>query len=138
MIQCNRDCDSLLPLAQLREELVTIGEAIGLQEEAEQDSAVGRHGLVLIASRSPDELTRFALSLVILERAFDDISLLERGVLVQRHDGARIELEQGSSDAAVVRALGCRLITSQTGTRSIRFSARSRWNAGVSRMQSRM
>src|ERR1700736_5146393 len=37
MMQCNRDCDSLLPLARLREELVAIGKAIGLQEEAEQD-----------------------------------------------------------------------------------------------------
>ena len=82
--------------------LVAIGKAIGLQEEAEQDSAVRRHGLVLIASRSPDELTRSALSLVILERAFDDISLLERSVLVQRHEGARIELEQRRGDTGVV------------------------------------
>jgi hypothetical protein len=35
-------------------------------------------------------------------------------------------------------SLGCRLITSQTGTRSIRFSATSRWKAGVSRMPSGM
>src|SRR5437763_947187 len=76
----------LLPLARLREELVAIGKAIGLQEEAEQDGAIRRHGLVLITSRSPNELTRSALSLVILERALDDISLLKRSMLVQRHD----------------------------------------------------
>jgi hypothetical protein len=39
---------------------------------------------------------------VILERALEHVGLFERGVLVQRHDGARLELEQGGGDAAGV------------------------------------
>src|SRR5438105_3705138 len=102
VIAADYDFDSLLPLAGLREELVAIGKAIGLEEEAEQDSAVRRHGFVLIAGRPPDELTRSTLSLVIFERTFDHISLLECGVFVQRHNSAGIELEQRRGDAAVV------------------------------------
>src|SRR6266568_2154602 len=58
---------------------------------------------MLIAGRPPNKLTWSALSLVILERTFDDISLLERSVLVQRHDSAGIELEQRGGDAGVAR-----------------------------------
>src|SRR5262249_59088918 len=49
-----------------------------------------------------DELTRPAHALVSLERALEHERLLERGVLAQRYDGARIELEQRRGYAAVV------------------------------------
>ena len=84
------------------EELFAVGEAVGLQEEAEDDRAVRRHRLVLVAGRPPDELAGAAFALVVLERALDDIGLFERGVLVQRHDGAGRELEQRGRDAVVV------------------------------------
>jgi len=58
--------------------------------------------LVPVAGRPPDELTRPARALVILEGALEHERLLQRGVLVQWHDRARIELEQGRGDAAVV------------------------------------
>src|SRR6266545_1893103 len=85
--------DLLPPL--LGEELLPVGEAVGLEEEAEDEGAVGRHRLMLIAGGPPDELTRPADAFVILDRALEHERLLQRGVLVQRHDGARIELEQG-------------------------------------------
>src|SRR5579859_7238834 len=83
-----------LSLARLGEEFFAIGEAVRLEEEAEQNCAVRRHRLVPIAGRPPDELARSAFAFVILERAFDHVGLLQCGVLVQRHDGAGRELEQ--------------------------------------------
>src|SRR5262249_52313531 len=61
------------------------GKAIRLEEEAEDDGAVGRHRLVPVAGRPPDELTRSARALVILEGALEHERLLQRCVLVQRH-----------------------------------------------------
>ena len=49
---------------------------------------LGEHRLVPIAGRPPDKLTRSAYALVILGRALEHISLFQRGVLVQQHDGA--------------------------------------------------
>src|SRR5262245_30565753 len=72
----------------LGEEPLAAGKAVWLEEEAEDDGAVGRHRLVPVAGGPPDELTRSAHALVILERALEHERLLERGVLVQRHDGA--------------------------------------------------
>src|SRR5262245_42039339 len=86
----------------LGEKLFPIGEAVGFQEEAEHDGAVGRHRLVLVAGRAPYELARSAHALVVLERALEHVGLLQRGVLVQRHDGAGREAEQRRGDAAVV------------------------------------
>jgi hypothetical protein len=57
---------------------------------------------MLIAGRPPDELARAAYALVILDRAFEHIGLLQRGVLVQRHDRSGREPEQRRGDAAVV------------------------------------
>src|SRR5262249_24545176 len=91
-----------LPFARLGEELRAVGKAVGLEEEAENDGTVGRHRLVLVARWPPDELARSADALVVFERALEHECLLERGVLVQRHDGAGIELEQRRGDAAVV------------------------------------
>ena len=48
----------------LGEELLPVGEAVGLEEEAEDEGAIGRHRLVLVAGRPPDELTRPADALV--------------------------------------------------------------------------
>src|SRR6266508_3666537 len=84
--------DLLPPL--LGEELLPGGEAVGLEEEAEDEGAVGRHRLVLIAGRPPHELTRPAYALVILDRALEHERLLQRGVLLQRHDGSRLELAE--------------------------------------------
>ncbi len=39
---------------------------------------------------------------MIFERAFDHVGLLQRGVLVQRHHGAGLELEQRGGDAVAV------------------------------------
>ena len=86
----------------LGKEPLAAGKAIWLEEEAEDDGAVGRHRLVPVAGRPPHELTRSARALVILEGALEHEGLLQRGVLVQRHDRARIELEQRRGDAAVV------------------------------------
>src|ERR1700728_3096885 len=86
----------------LGEEFLAVGKAVRLEEEAEQDGAVRSDSLMLIAGRPPDELARPAFAFVILERTFDHISLLKRGMLVQRHDRARRELEQRGGDAAVV------------------------------------
>src|ERR1043165_109165 len=58
---------------------------------------------MLVAPRPPAELARPADAFVILERALEHIGLLQRGVLVQRHNGAGRELEQRRGDAAVVR-----------------------------------
>src|SRR5262249_57976006 len=74
------------------EEFLAAGEAVGLEEEAEDDGAIGRHRLVLVAGWPPDELTRSAHALVVLERALEHERLLQRRVLVQRHHRARIEL----------------------------------------------
>src|SRR6516165_3212015 len=92
-----------LPLPRLSEELFAIGKAIGLEKEAEQHRAVGRNRLVLIAGRAPHELTGPAFAFMVLSRSFDHIALFQWGVLVQRHDGARLELEQGRGDSAAVR-----------------------------------
>src|SRR6516165_8656799 len=91
-----------LSLTWCCEKSITVSETIGLEEEAEQHRAVGRDCLVLIAGGPPDELTRPTFALVILKRALDHVSLFERGVLVQRHDGARFELEQSRGDAGIV------------------------------------
>ena len=48
--------DVTLPLAFLGEELLAVGEAVGLEEETQDQRAVGRHGLVLVAGRTPAEL----------------------------------------------------------------------------------
>src|SRR5205807_9876913 len=93
---------TFLPCFVLGEELLAAGKAIWLEEEAEDDGPVGRHRLVPVAGRPPGELTGSARALVILEGALEHERLLQRGVLVQRHDRARIELEQGRGDAAVV------------------------------------
>src|SRR5258708_32846860 len=93
---------TFLPCFILGEEPLAAGKAIWLEEEAENDGAVGRHRLVLVAGRPPDELTGSARALVILEGALEHERLLQRGGLVQRHDRARIELEQRRGDAAVV------------------------------------
>jgi hypothetical protein len=86
---------SPLPRSLFREELLAIRKAVGLEEEADDNGAVGRHRLVLVAGRPPDKLTRSAYALVIFDRALEHISLFQRGVLVQRHDRARGQLEQG-------------------------------------------
>jgi hypothetical protein len=54
-----------------------------------------------VSGRPPHELAGAAHALMIFQRAFEHIGLLQRGVLVQRHDGARIELEQSRRDAAL-------------------------------------
>src|SRR5262249_12245490 len=98
-------CGSPRPLLLrplIGEELLAAGEAVGLQEEAENDGAIGRHRLVLVAGWPPDELTRSAHAFVVLERALEHERLLQRRVLVQRHHRARIELEQRRGDTAVV------------------------------------
>src|SRR4029077_16982366 len=92
----------LSALARRGEEFFAVSETVGLEKEAEQHGAVGRNRFMLIAGWAPDELTRPAFALVILERALDHIGLFQRGVLVQRHDGARLELEQSGGDAAAV------------------------------------
>src|SRR5262245_27638288 len=51
--------------AFLGEELLAVGEAVGLEEEAEDDGAVRRHRLVLVAGRPPDKLPWPADALVI-------------------------------------------------------------------------
>jgi hypothetical protein len=66
---------SPLPRSLFREELLAIRKAVGLEEEADDDGAVGRHRLVPIAGRPPDKLTRSAYALVILDRALEHISL---------------------------------------------------------------
>src|SRR5580693_5607559 len=91
-----------LSLAMLRKEFFTIGEPVRLQKEAEKNGAVRRHRLVLIASRPPDELARSALAFMILKRSFDHVSLLERSMFVQRHDCARLQLEECGGDAVIV------------------------------------
>src|SRR5690242_6378888 len=70
----------------LREELLPVGKSVGLEEEAEQHGAVRRDGFVLVAGWPPDDLARSGDALVVLERAFEHVGLLERGMLVQRHD----------------------------------------------------
>src|SRR5580704_9668132 len=95
-------CAVALSFARLGEEFLAIGKTIRLEEEAEQHGAVGRHRLVLIAGRPPDELARPAFAFVIFERALDHVGLLQRSVLVQRHDGAGRELEQRGGDAVAV------------------------------------
>src|SRR6516164_9697714 len=92
-----------LPLPRLSEKLFAIGKAIGLEKEAEQHRAVGRNRLVLIAGRAPHELTGPAFAFMVLQRSFDHIGLFECGVLMEWHDGARFELEQGRGDAGAVR-----------------------------------
>src|ERR1700730_11142414 len=98
------------------EKFFTVGETIGLEEEAEQHRAVGRDCLMLITGGAPDELARPAFALVILKRALDHVSLFECSVLVQRYDGTRFELKQSRGDAGIVgiehldfyaRKLGC-------------------------------
>ena len=91
-----------LPLAGLGEKLFAIGETVRLEKEAEQNCAVGRHRLVLIAGRPPDELAGAALAFVIFQRAFDHVGLLQRGVLVQWHHGAGLELEQRRGNSVAV------------------------------------
>src|SRR5215467_3755384 len=86
----------------LGEEPLAAGKAVWLEEEAEDDGAVGRHRLVPVAGRPPHELPRPAYALVILDRALEHERLLQGGVLVQRDDGAGIELEQRGGDSAVV------------------------------------
>ena len=84
-------------------EFLPVGEAVGLEEKAEDQGAVGRSRLVLVAGGTPDELPGATHALVILQRAFQDVGLLQRRVLVQRHDGARRELEKRRGDAVIVR-----------------------------------
>src|SRR5258708_2806978 len=93
---------TFLPGVVLGKDPPAAGKGVGFEEEAENNGAVGRHRLVPVAGRPPDELTGSARALVILEAALEHERLLQRGVLVQRHDRARIELEQGRGDAAVV------------------------------------
>src|SRR6185295_10939269 len=97
----SQDCG--LPLAGLGEKPLAVGEAVGLEEKAEDQGAVGRSRLVLVAGGTPDELPGATHALVILQRAFQDVGLLQRRVLVQRHDGARRELEKRRGDAVIVR-----------------------------------
>src|SRR5262249_28680299 len=92
----------MLPLAWLGEELLAVGKTVGLEEEAQDQSAVGGHGLVLVARRAPAELTWPAHALVILQRAFEHVSLLERGVFVQRHHGPGRQFEERGGAAFVV------------------------------------
>jgi len=75
---------TFLPCFVLGEEPLAAGKAIWLEEEAENDGAVGRHRLMPVAGRPPDELTGSARALVILEGALEHERLLQRGVLVQR------------------------------------------------------
>ena len=82
----------LSALSRLREKSLAVGETIGLEKEAEQHGAIRRDRLMLIAGGAPDELAWPAFALVVLERALDHVGLFQRGVLVQRHDGARIKL----------------------------------------------
>ena len=93
----------LWTLSRRGEESFAVGETVWLEKKAEQQSAVRRDCFVLIAGGPPDELARTAFALVVLKRALDHIGLFQRGVLMQRHDGAGIELEQSGRDAAVVR-----------------------------------
>src|SRR5690349_22628172 len=92
-----------LALAALGEKPVAVGEAVGLQEEAEDQGTIGGRGFVLIAGRTPDELPGAAHALVVFKRTLQDVSLLQRRVFVQRHDRARRELEKGRGDAVIVR-----------------------------------
>src|SRR5260370_32097337 len=57
-----------LSLARLGEEFCAIGKTVRLEEEAKQNCTVGRHRLVLIAGRPPDELARAAVAFVIFDR----------------------------------------------------------------------
>src|SRR5215471_9879694 len=86
----------------LREKLLAVGKAVRLEEEAENDGPVGRHRFVLVAGWTPNKLTRSAYPFVILKGAFEHEGLLQRGVLMERYDGARIKLEQSCRDATVV------------------------------------
>src|SRR5262245_38376291 len=92
-----------LAFAGLGKKPLAVGEAIGLEEKAEDQGAVGRGRLVLVAGGTPDELPGTAHALVVLQRAFQNVGLLQRRVLVQGHDGARRELEKRRGDAVVVR-----------------------------------
>src|SRR5262249_18475447 len=75
----------LLPRPVRGEEFLAAGKAVGLEEEAENDGAVGRHRLVPVAGRPPDELAGSAHALGILGRALENERLLEGVVRVQRH-----------------------------------------------------
>ena len=75
---------TFLPCFVLGEEPFAAGKAIWLEEEAENDGAVGCHRLMPVAGRPPDELPGAARALVILEGALEHERLLQRGVLVQR------------------------------------------------------
>src|SRR5262245_41479033 len=46
----------LRPLPGFGEEFFAVGKAVGLEEEAEDERAVGRYRLVLVAGGAPDEL----------------------------------------------------------------------------------
>src|SRR5262245_57120047 len=72
----------------LSEELLAIGKAVRLEEEPKDHRAVRRYRLVLISARPPAELAGPAHALVVLKRALEHVGLLQRGVLVQRNDGA--------------------------------------------------
>src|SRR5256714_7381932 len=102
MLAAWRPCPPPLLFLLFGEELLAVGKAVGLEEKPENHRAIRRSCLMLVAGRPPHELTRPADAFVILDRAFEHERLLERGVLVQWHDRARIELEQGGGDAAVV------------------------------------
>ena len=91
-----------MPLPFLGEELLAVRKPVRLEEEAEDQRTLGGHGLVLVAGWAPAELAGAAHTLVVLERAFQHIGLLQRGVLVERHDGARRQLEQRGGSAVIV------------------------------------
>src|SRR5262249_46026148 len=68
-------------------------EDVGLAINREDDGAFVGVSLVEGAHASPDVLARPADPVVVVERALDDIGLLDLGMLVHRERGARLPLQ---------------------------------------------
>mgnify|MGYP001185333853 FL=1 len=80
-------------LSGFGEELSALGEAVWLQKHTEDHRAIWRYCLMHIAGWSPAELAWATDTLVILQRTFQDIGLLDRRVLVQWHYSAGLKFE---------------------------------------------
>lgn len=77
-------------------------EPIGLKEEAQDECSVGRRGDMLAPSRTPHEVARCDLAIVIYETTVKDVGLLKPDMLVQRQFGTRLPAEQTSHQACHV------------------------------------
>src|SRR6478736_1760423 len=89
-------------LPRRRKKLRPVEKPVRTHEHGQKRRAARRMRDVDVAARPPHEIARAAAPLGVFQKTFEHKGLFERGVLVQRHDGAGRHLEQDGGAPLVV------------------------------------